>query len=206
MRLSNRMILSKHYWFISAVAVTFSPGLVMCQTQPVATVIPPGSAAYYQAPSGLVPMRGTFLMPLFQDTSASWLGVGRPKAIVDLPGKTATFGVAEFRPTFLLRGFSPDSGLYLVRESHKEDFRRLNMPVSRTISQWGHFKNGDLTEIEFDSLDPDVIRIRPRTDLKPGDYILVSDLESRYRAMRIGFEFHIMSPAPSSAAGTRPRS
>lgn len=184
---------------ICIAATILVPGVLRPQNPPAAgVIIPRGGGAYYQAASGLVPMRGTFLMPLFQDTASDWLSVGRPKAIVDLPGPSAAFRITDVRPTFFVRGLSPDTGLFLVRESHKEDFRRLNLPVSRTISQWGHFKSKDLTELEVEPLDPDVVRIKPHVDLKPGDYILVSDLESRFRSMHVGFEFHILAATPGS--------
>jgi hypothetical protein len=190
---------SRKLFVIYIAPVILFPGLLRSQSQPTAgSIVPSGSGAYYQGSSGLVPMRGTLLMPVFRDTVSDWLSLGRPAAIVDLPGPSATFRITDIRPTIIVRGFSPDTGLYLVRESHKEDFRRLTMPVSRNISQWAHFRSKDLTELDAEPLYPDVVRIRPRADLKPGDYILVSDLESRFRSIRIGFEFHILSATGGS--------
>jgi len=183
---------NKTLFIICVSAAIIVPGLLNAQTQAPGVVIPSGSGAYYQTPAGLIPMRGTFLMPLFQNTVWNSLSLGGNTAIVDLPGQRAAYGITEVRPTFFVRGFSADTGLYLVRESHKEDFRRLTMPVSRQMSQWAHFRSKDLTELDTDLMDPDVTRIKPHVDLKPGDYILVSDLDSRFRAMRIGFEFHVM--------------
>jgi len=191
--MSNRILL-----FICVAAPMVVPGFLNAQTpQTPGIIIPSGSGGYYQSPAGLIPMRGTFLMPLFQNTAWNSLSLGGNLATVDLPGPRAAFGITETRPTFFVRGLSPDTGLYLVRESHKEDFRRLNMPVSRNISQWAHFRSKDLTELDTDLLDPDVTRVKPHVDLKPGDYILVSDLESRFRAMHMGFEFHVMGATPA---------
>jgi hypothetical protein len=175
------------------------PGLLQAQNNPALTVaIPPGNGAYYQTSAGWLAMRGTLLMPFFQDTVKETLGLGRSSAIVDLPGPNATFRVTDPRPTFVVRGFSPDTGLYLVRETHKDDFRRLRMSTSSEMSQWAHFRSKDLTTLDAEPLNTGVVRVRPHGDLKPGDYVLVSDLESRFRSIQIGFEFHVMGPGGGS--------
>lgn len=175
------------------------PGLLKAQNNSAPTVaIPPGNGAYYQTNAGWQAMRGTLLMPFFQDTVRETLSLGHSAANVDLPGPIVTFRVTSPRPTFVVRGLSPDTGLYLVRETHKDDFRRLRMTASKEMSQWAHFRSKDLTVVDAEQLDSNVMRVRPHGDLKPGNYILISDLESRFRAILVGFEFHVTGPGAGS--------
>ena len=175
------------------------PGLLKAQNNPAPTVaIPPENGAYYQTNAGWLAIRGTLLMPFFQDTLSETLSLGHSAANVDLPGASVNFRVSSPRPTFVVRGLSPETGLYLVRETHKDDFRRLRMTASKEMSQWAHFRSKDLTSVDAEPLDSNVIRVRPHGDLRPGDYILVSDLESRFRAILVGFEFHVMGPTTGS--------
>ena len=158
------------------------------------TEIPPESGIYYQTASGWAALRSTLMMPFLTETVASFLSVGRRQAVVELPGPNSGFRVANARPTFVVRGLSPASGMYLVRANRKQDFRELRMPIGGRITEWARFRSKDLSEIEMEPLFPDVVRVRPRADLKPGEYVLVSDLEPRYRAIRLAFAFGVTGP------------
>jgi hypothetical protein len=184
---------------VCAASAILLPGLLKAQNNAGPTIaIPPGSGAYYQTNAGWLAMHGTLLMPFFQDTVRETFGLGHSAANVDLPGPSVTFRVTSPKPTFVVRGLSPDTGLYLVRETHKDDFRRLRMTASKEMSQWAHFRSKDLTAVDSEPLDSNVIRVRPHDDLKPGDYILVSGLESRFRAFLVGFEFHVTGSGAGS--------
>ena len=117
----------------------------------------------------------------------------RREALVEMPGRNSGFRINNARPTFVVRGLSPATGLYLVHGTQKQDYREVRMPLSRSITQGTHFRAKDLTDIEIEPLFPDVVRLRPRADLRAGEYVIVSDLEPRYRAIRLGFEFGVFS-------------
>ena len=183
---------------ICVALVAVSAAALMAQERRASSAIPPESGAYYQATAGWVPLRSTLIMPMVNGTTKELFGVGHREATVELPGTNAAFRITNVRPTFVVRGFSPATGLYLVRGKQKEEYRELRMPISSHITQWGHFRAKDLTEIEIEPLDNDVVRLRPRTDLKPGEYVIVSDRDPRYRAIRVGFEFAVTGATKGS--------
>ena len=175
-------------WIVVGCA-SLLPAALAQQNQ--APAIPPESGVYYQTASGWATLRSTLMMPFLTETVASFLSVGRRQAVVDMPGSNSGFRIANARPTFVVRGLSPATGMYLVRSNRKQEYREVRMPIDGNITQWAHFRSKDLTEIEIEPLFPDIVRVRPRVDLKPGEYVLVSDLEPRYRAIRLAFEFGI---------------
>jgi hypothetical protein len=179
--------------------ITFSLGCAALAPAALAqqnqtTEIPPESGIYYQTASGWAALRSTLMMPFLTETAASFLSVGRRQAVVELPGSNSGFRIANARPTFAVRGLSPASGMYLVRSNRKQDYREIRMPIDGRVTQWARFRAKDLSEIEMEPLFADVMRVRPHADLKPGEYVLVSDLEPRYRAIRLGFAFAVTGP------------
>jgi hypothetical protein len=170
----------------------FACAALTAQDQPGSAAIPPESGIYYQAPSGWVALRSTLWMPVLDPNWKSLMSVGRREATMEMPGANSAFRINDARPTFVVRGLSPATGLYLVRSNRKQDYRELRMPVSGRITQWTRFRDKDVSAIDIEPLFPDVVRIRPHADLAPGEYVIVSDLEPRYRAMRLGFEFGVL--------------
>src|SRR5712691_138772 len=170
-----------------------SAALLAQQNPPATSAIPPEGGIYYQAPAGWVPLRSTLMMGLTGGSAKEFFSVGRREEVVEMPGRNSGFRINNARPTFVVRGLSPATGLYLVRGTQKQDFREVRMPLSSRITQGTHFRAKDLNDIEMEPLFPDVLRVRPRADLKPGEYVIVSDLEPRYRAIRLGFEFGVFS-------------
>src|SRR5215471_1791497 len=78
------------------------------------SAIPPASGVYYQTATGWTALRSTLMMPFLTETVGSFLSVGRRQAVVDMPGANSGFRVATARPTFVVRGLSPATGMYLV--------------------------------------------------------------------------------------------
>ncbi len=195
MKLSTEAIesMSDRKWFVFSLgcAALLPPALAQ-ENQTAA--IPPESGIYYQTASGWSALRSTLMMPFLTETVASFLSVGRRQAVVEMPGPNSGFRIANARPTFVVRGLSPATGMYLVRTNRKQDYRELRMPIGGRVTQWARFRSKDLNDIEMEPLFPGVLRVRPRADLKPGEYVLVSDLEPRYRAIRLAFEFGVTAP------------
>jgi hypothetical protein len=156
-----------------------------------AAAIPQVNGIYYQTASGWAPLHSTVFMPMAAGGTLQYFSLGHRRAVVEMPGSAAAFRVPNPRPTFAVRGLSPATGLYLVRSARKQGYREVSMPVAGAFTQWARFRSKDLSEIELEPLSSDVVRVRPRADLPPGDYVLVSDLEPQYRAIRLGFEFGV---------------
>jgi hypothetical protein len=157
--------------------------------------IPQLNGIYYQTASGWVPLRSTLFMPIASSSVAELLSLGHRRAVVEMPGPASAFRVPNGRPTFAVRGLSPSTGLYLVRSARKQTYREVRMPVAGAFSEWARFRSKDLSDIEMEPLSADVFRVRPRSDLAPGEYVLVSDMEPHFRAIRLGFDFGVTAPA-----------
>ena len=183
---------------LCAVTVALCGAAMMAQERQASAAIPPEAGAYYQATAGWVPLRSSMIMPMVDGTVKELLGVGHREATVELPGSNAAFRITNARPTFALRGFSPATGLYLVRSTQKREYREIRMPISSHITQWAQFRSKDITDLEIEPLDNRVIRLRPRTDLKPGEYVIVSDQDPNFRAIRVGFEFAVTGATKGS--------
>ena len=152
---------------------------------------PPLRGVYFRSPSGWVGLPINTLLP-FENGTARWLlGFGRGDAIAEAAGPHAAFQTSNARPTFYLRGFPPTSGIYMIREIQKQDYREIHMPVSGNFREWAHFRKQDLIDTDTRHGDGDVMLFSPRADLKPGEYAIVSVLEPSIRNIRVSFDFGV---------------
>jgi len=156
--------------------------------------IPAARGIYYHATEGWVSLSHTVLMP-FDDQrpiGLEILNVGSDHAGADIPGRHSGIQIGnDARPTFYLHGIST-SDLYLVRAVTKSDYRELVMPISRHFKEWAHYRDKDLTDIQIQGVNGDVVAIKPAADLKPGEYALASPSEQGARWLRLGFDFGIL--------------
>jgi len=156
--------------------------------------IPVGRGIYYDDPSGLVPLPGTTLVPYHQTSLVEYLSIGRSKKVVEVPGASAAFAVANARPTFYINGYQSGTRLYLVHAAEKQDYREVRMEDSHHFSEWASFSPKDLTALDLEAVAPGLITARPRVDLAPGEYLIVSDLDRDFRMMQLCWEFRVQRP------------
>ena len=159
--------------------------------------VPFERGVYYDGPSGLVALPTRVFMPLQDSGWREMLGLGlaaRLRAVV--PGGYAALAIPDRRPTFYMRGDRLGNQTYLVRGTQKGDHREFRFNRSSDVEEWMNFRNEDLTELEVESLGGDLVRLRPRVDLTAGEYVLVSSLEPRYRAVRLAFDFGVPRATP----------
>ena len=157
--------------------------------------IPAPRGVYYHAAGGWVTLPSTVLMPSLEGKAMvlEILNVGSNHAITELPGSHAGVQIAnDTRPTFYLHGVNP-ADLYLVRAFPKDDYRELRMPVSRNFRNWAHFRGADLTPVEIQAVNGDVVAVKPSADLKAGEYALASVFQTADRWIRLGFDFGIVT-------------
>jgi hypothetical protein len=153
--------------------------------------IPAVRGVYYHADSGWLGLPGTILMPMLDGTSADLFSVGPKQAIAEVPGLHAALQTTNARPTLYLRGFPVNSGIYLVRQVQKLEYREIHMPVSRNFRDFAHLRSKDLREIEMRPAGNGLIAVTPSKDLAPGEYAIVSLIESNDRNIKIGFDFGV---------------
>ncbi len=167
------------------------PGLLAAQsTQADLSGIPESQGVYYHAPSGWIGLAPNPLMP-FEGGNARWiLSLGRSPAVAELPGPHAAVQVPGARPVFHLRGFAPNTALYLVRATPKLDYREIRMPLVDDAHTFARFRSQDIVDYDL-TWTNGIATVTPKTDLKPGEYALVSQYEPGMRALRLSFEFGV---------------
>ena len=153
---------------------------------------------YYDAPSGLVTVPATVFLPFQTGGFREFMGLGSRGVVAELPGPHAAIMLNNLRPAFYLRGYRAGSRLYLVRAVEKDDYREVRASRDRHFTGWERFHAKDLADIEVEQTADNLAVVRPRTDLKPGEYVLIGVLEPRYRSIRLAYEFGITRAAGSS--------
>jgi hypothetical protein len=155
------------------------------------TAIPNAKGVYFRGASGFVGLPMNLLMP-FEQGNVRWLlALGHSDAKIEFAGPHAAIQTGSAKPTLYVRGFAPSAGIYLVRQREKQDYREIRMAVSGDFSEWAHFRQKDLLDIDIKPVIDDVLQITPRADLKPGEYAIVSVMEQMYRNIRVGYDFGV---------------
>jgi hypothetical protein len=161
---------------------------------PAIVGLPTGRGIYYHAAHEWIGLPFTVLMP-FADGKGivmEVLNVGSDHSISEMPGTYAAVQIGnDARPTFYLRGIAP-ADLYLVRAIRKSGYRELRMPITRDFQEWAHFRTKDVADIELQDVAPDVVMVKPRALLKPGEYAIATPFEPGARWIRLGYGFGLI--------------
>jgi hypothetical protein len=154
--------------------------------------IPESRGVYYHAPSGWIGLPANPLLG-FREGSTRWLlGVGGGDAIAEIPGPHSQVQLPSSRPIFHLRGYSGANALYLVREIEKLDYREIRMPYTRDFHNFTRFRAQDMVELDLASAGDGILTLTPKTDLKPGEYAIVSMAEPGMLGIRLSFDFGVV--------------
>jgi hypothetical protein len=162
--------------------------------QPPSTAItglPGEKGAYYRGASGWVSLPVKPMLAFKEGWAKEMLGFGRQDAVVEMPGPHAAIRISNARPTFYMRGLPAGSRLYLVQGVEREEYREIRMSMPRRFPNTPRFKPGELNEVELEAVSNDVVSVKPKGDLKPGEYVLVSVVDPSYRWIRVGFDFGV---------------
>ena len=156
--------------------------------------LPPEHGIYYHSATDWAALQSTVLMPFAEGKGVALeiLNVGSDHTVAELPGSHAGIQIVnDARPIFFLHGILPQ--VYLVRTASKADYRELRMPVSRHFNEWAHFRAKDLVEFDIVYVNGDVVAIRPRAELGPGEYTLASSVQPGDRWLRLGYSFGLLA-------------
>jgi hypothetical protein len=157
--------------------------------------LPAERGIYYHAANEWVALSSTVLVPFSEGKTAALeiLNVGSDHTVAELPRSHANLQIGnDTRPTFYLHGINPED-VYLVRVESKADYRELRMPISRHFREWAHFRDKDVTDFDIEAVNGDLVVIKPRVELKPGEYALASVIDPRDRWIRIGYSFGLVA-------------
>ena len=176
--------------FSIVLATAAVAAVLMAQTAPEGLPWPNG--VYLRSGGDWVVIPANPLVPFTNASDARWLlGFGQSDATVEMPGPHALVQLGNTRPTFYLRGIPSSYGIYLLRSQQREDYRMIRMPMSRDFRQFTKFRTQDMVELELKNVSGDVITATPRTELKPGEYALVSVFQQNERQIRASFDFGV---------------
>jgi len=152
---------------------------------------PPLAGVYFRSPAGWIGLPANTMLP-FQNGVGRWLlGFGQSDAIAESPGPHAAFQTSNSKPTFYVRGFAPTSGIYLVKQIEKQDYRAIHMPVSGDFREWAHLRKSDLIDLDITHDKEDVLLVTPKAALKNGEYAIVSVFEPKIRGIHVSFDFGV---------------
>jgi len=166
-------------------------GSMTLAAQAPSAAIPSTRGVYFRSASGFVGLPSKLMMPMEQGNARWLLGFGRGDGIVEMPGPHAAIQTGSTKPTLYVRGFPPSSGIYLVHQTEKQDYRQIRMAISGDMRSFAHFHQKDLLDIEIKPVIDDVLQITPKADLKPGEYAIVSLIDPIYHNIRVGFDFGV---------------
>jgi len=146
--------------------------------------IPGEPGIYYKAPDGWVRLEQA--LPSAAEargvaTALLTAGVSGVRMIQAYSGAASHLQIREQRPTFYVRGFAlSDQDVRIVRLEKKKDHREIVAASITPLNVKDGYRERDSNDVVV-SRTSDVIAITPRTELKPGEYLLsFGRLELRY--------------------------
>lgn len=163
------------------------------EAQPKGKIInlPYGRGIFYDDPSGLVSLPATTVLAFRHGWVRDYFNVGRASTTIEVPGARAGLSIANTKPTFYVSGYPSGTRLYLVRGIEKQDYRQIKMNYSGDFEEWNRLSPKDLTDIEVQAVAPGLIAVTPKTDLRAGEYVILTAPDREYRAIQLCFEFSV---------------
>jgi hypothetical protein len=152
--------------------------------------LPDVGAVYHKSASGTWTLLGTNLLKPELRGGLQWiLAVGNEHCRVRLDGAHAAIQLADSRPTFYVTRLPPNYRALIVRLSVRDSGREVTTRGIGAMPQLS-FRPRDVVEAEM-TPSGNVFAVRPREDLKPGEYMLVTSALPGAKWMLMGSEFGI---------------
>jgi hypothetical protein len=142
--------------------------------------LPVPHGLYFQSAAGWRAMDSVVLFPDIEARSkTNWKTLGsfdraRENRRYVVPGRQARGQVAGPRPAFYLRGQRPERGWSVVRLTPQTDRRELIATIPDVFAREPRmtFASGAPVELDPATTADDVVTLRPRADLAPGEYLV----------------------------------
>jgi hypothetical protein len=156
--------------------------------------LPDQQGIYYKSNSGWLEVQSVSMWPEIKTKWEGWRGISAVEyARYVLAASRAPLQITTQRPTFYVRGAHPGWGWQLLKLVKKDDYRELT--VSSDIFSFARklqFERSEIQEIELNMIAPDVLTVRPASDLEPGEYLIVN-VGPGQQWLLMGYEFGIAS-------------
>ena len=153
--------------------------------------LPNLKGVYYRAGSGWSNLPQTLLWPYNKSSAKWWLSVGPVDYFAELPGEHARVQMADAQPMFYVRGLATQMGPRLIQLGAKQDFRRVKMRNTNNFEPRIPFSNNALRDVDVAQVGPNVVSIRPRANLAPGEYAIVTPAGPDQQRIYLGFDFRV---------------
>jgi hypothetical protein len=135
---------------------------------------------YFQSAAGWSAMDPVILLPDVEARSkTNWKALGswdraRERRRYFVAGRQARAHVAGPRPALYLRGQRPERGWSVVRLTPQTDYRELIATIRDVFAREPRMKFASGAPVELDpaTTADDVVTLRPRADLAPGEYLV----------------------------------
>jgi len=147
--------------------------------------IPGEPGIYYKAPDGWLRLEQASPSAAEARGVATALltaGVSGVRMIQAYSAAASHLQIREQRPTFYVRGVAlSDQDVRIVRLEKKKDHREIVAASITPLNVKDGYRERDSNEVVVSRTSGDVVAITPRTELKPGEYLLsFGRLELRY--------------------------
>lgn len=105
---------------------------------------------------------------------------------------SAPVSLSTSRPSFLIVGFSnPPRDIVIVRLERKKDHRELQIGRFNGYTGGGmEYRKEDVTEVDAKSDGPSLL-VTPKSDLRPGEYIIFASYPTPFPAGYGGYDFEV---------------
>jgi hypothetical protein len=172
-------------------AVMLIAGLANAQQPANLAGMPALKGVYFRTGATWTSLPYTLLWPYAKNEWKWWLSVGRPDYMAEIPGEHAAIQVTDGQPTFYVRGLTSAMGPKLVQFGTRHDFRRVKMPYTAQFEPRVPFDSKALRDIEVAQVAPNVVSVRPRAPLTPGEYAVVATATRDLQRLYMGFDFRV---------------
>ncbi len=152
--------------------------------------LPEHPGLYHQAEAGWTALDQVLLWPEIR-TTWTWRTASDHRRYF-LAGGQARLRITASKPSFYLRDPNPERGWGLLRLIARRDHRELQtmIPDVFSFSRRVEFEAGERLDLEAAALAADVLRLRPASELAPGEYLLFKWVPGQ-QWLIVGYEFRV---------------
>ena len=153
--------------------------------------LPVLKGVYYRSGGNWVTLQHDVLWPYKKNGWKWYAGVGQGDYYAEVPGEHARVQVADGQPVFYVRGMASALGPRLVQYGAKRDFRSLRYNAGRLFEPSVPFHRSVLRDADVTQVAPNIVSIRPRGTLTPGEYAVVATAGPDQQRLYMNFDFRV---------------